>query len=85
MIVLFDLIFPHFVTLHFTESSDFATSNSSSEIKSQIEVMPPTKTTEEQKTIHKANKENNANLVVNGSCQEDEETICTDKTKRFLV
>ncbi|KAJ9177087.1 hypothetical protein P3X46_012339, partial [Hevea brasiliensis] len=81
MIVLFDLIFPHFVTLHFTESSDFATSNSSSEIKSQLEVMPPTKTTEEQKTIHKANKENNANLVVNGSCQEDEETICTDKTK----
>ncbi|KAG8641368.1 protein TPX2 isoform X2 [Manihot esculenta] len=65
-----------------TESSDSASASSSSDIKSQ-EVMPPTETREEESTLHEANKENIANIVVNGSCQHDkEETICTEETKR---
>ncbi|KAF2283248.1 hypothetical protein GH714_043600 [Hevea brasiliensis] len=65
-----------------TESSDSAAASSSSEIKSQSEVMPPTETREEETTLYEANKENNANLVVNGSCQQDKETICSEETKR---
>ncbi|XP_021681206.2 protein TPX2 isoform X2 [Hevea brasiliensis] len=64
-----------------TESSDSAAASSSSEIKSQSEVMPPTETREEETTLYEANKENNANLVVNGSCHQDKETICSEETK----
>lgn len=77
-------MFLHYVKLQATESSDSASASSSSDIKSQ-EVMPPTETREEESTLHEANKENIANIVVNGSCQHDkEETICTEETKRFV-
>ncbi|KDP24102.1 hypothetical protein JCGZ_25759 [Jatropha curcas] len=67
------------------ESSDSTAGNSSSETKSQLEVMPPSETREEVTTLHEANKEKNGNLI-NSSCEGDnEKTICTEESKSSSI